>query len=216
MRQPSIPCLEPLSSGPSSAGNGDADDATPRAFAAVRGWRPPLNWSLQDWYREARAIIAAASCRAELAYDPERGVPRAAFVYKRTVASVWTRYRQEWAYALLFAAAPSIISEQPVSTLRAPNDSAEGMDRLVCEVLNQLPPRDRQLIRQLFWDRKTEHQLAETLGVSQQAISKRKGRALQRLRRACNGRLAVLSQFLAAATAFFDSLDLFSAADFWL
>ncbi|MGB8472448.1 MAG: hypothetical protein WCE61_00020 [Candidatus Acidiferrum sp.] len=216
MQQPAIPCLKPLSCGAPSAGNGDANDATPRAFAAVRGWCPPPNWSLCDWQKEARAIIAAAGCRADFDYDPKRGVPRAAFVYKRAVASVWTRYRQEWAYARRFAAAPSKTVERPVSAPRDSNDTAGATDRLLGEALKQLPSPDRWLIQQLFWNHKTEDQLSATLRISQQAVSKRKGCVLKRLRRVCHDHSVILSQFLSVALAFLDSVDLLPAADFWL
>jgi DNA-directed RNA polymerase specialized sigma24 family protein len=214
MHQPTGPCIEPFSDSDPSEGNGDAGDATPRAFAAVRGWCPPPNWSLRDWHKEARAIIAAAGCRADFDYDPKRGVPRAAFAYKRAVASVWTRYRQEWAYARRFAAAPPKTVEQPVSAPCDPNDSVGAMVRLLGEALNQLPSPDRWLIQELFWKRKTEDQLSATLRISQQAVSRRKGRALKRLRRVCN--LALVSQFLSVVAAFLDSLDLLPTADFWL
>ena len=178
----------------------------------MRGWFPPPNWSLCDWQKEARAIIAAAGCRADFDYDPKRGVLRAAFVYKRAVASVWTRYRQEWAYARRFAAAPPKTIERPVSAPRDSNDTAGATDRLLGEALKQLPSPDRWLIQQLFWNRQKEDQLAATLRMSQQAISKRKGRVLKRLRRVCN--LALVSQFLSVVAAFLDSLDLLPAADF--
>ncbi len=214
MPEPTILCVEPLASRVQSARDGDADDAIRRAFGVVRNWRTPLNWSRRDWHREARAIIAAAGCRADFDYDPKRGVPRAAFVYKRAVASAWTRYRQEWAYALRFGAAAPRTVKQPAATVRCPNDSDRAMDRPLCDALNQLPLTDRWLIQQLFWNRKTEDQLAATLRISQQAVSKRKGRVLKRLRRACNGHLAFLSQFLSSTVAFLDSLDLLPAADF--
>lgn len=216
MYQPTVLCTEPLSGRSPAAGDCDADGAVRRAFGAVRGWRRPPNWSPCDWQREARAIIAAAGCRADFDYDPERGVPRAAFVYKRAVASVWTRYRQEWAYALRFAAVPPKNAEEPASASRSPNENDGAKDRLLCQVLHELPALDRWLIQQLFWNRQTEGQLAATLRISQQAISKRKGRVLKQLRRACNGHVAVLSQFLVAAVAFLESLGLLPPGDFWL
>jgi DNA-directed RNA polymerase specialized sigma24 family protein len=210
-RRRTILRTELLASSVPSADNGDADDAIRRAFGAVRNWRTPPNWSRRDWHREARAIIAAAGCRADLDYDPKRGVPRAAFVYKCAVASVWTRYRQEWAYALRFAAAPPMIAEQPASMPRWPNDSDRAMDRLLRDALNQLPSMDQWLIQQLFWNRKTEDQLAAALRISQQAVSKRKGRVLKRLRRTCNP--VTLSEFVSSPLAFLGSLGLLPAAD---
>jgi hypothetical protein len=79
-----------------------------------------------------------------------------------------------------------------------------------------LPSPDRWLIQQLFWNHKTEDQLSATLRISQQAVSKRKGRVLKRLRRVCHTYSIILSQFLSVALAFLDSVDLLPAADFWL
>jgi DNA-directed RNA polymerase specialized sigma24 family protein len=210
-RGPTILCTEPLRGSAPSSDNGHADDAIRRAFGAVRNWRTPPNWSRRDWHREAKAIIAAAGCRADLNYDPKRGIPRAAFVYKRAVASVWTRYRQEWAYALRFATAPPMIAEQPASTPRCPNDNDSAMDRLLRDALNQLPSMDQWLIQELFWNRKTEDQLAAGLRISQQAVSKRKGRVLKQLRRACN--TVTPSEFVSSTLAFLGSLGLLPAAD---
>jgi DNA-directed RNA polymerase specialized sigma24 family protein len=209
--RPTVLRREPLPGSAQPSGHGDTDDAMRRAFGAVRNWRTPPNWSRRDWHREARGIIAAAGCRADLNYDPKRGVPRAAFVYKCAVASVWTRYRQEWAYALRFAATPLMIVEQPASTPRCPNDNDKAMDRLLRDALNQLTSMDQWLIRQLFWNRKTEDQLAATLCISQQAVSKRKGRVLKQLRRACN--TVTLSEFVSSTLTLLGSLGLLPAAD---
>lgn len=209
-----IPCIESQSGSARSAGVSQADDAILRAFAAVRSWRTPPNWSLRDWHNEARAIIAAAGCRADLDYDAKRGVPRTAFIYRRAVASVWTRYRQEWSYAVRFAAGLQPPCEQPIPAPSVPNHCDPALDRPLCDALSQLPSVDRWLIRQLFWNRKTEHQLAAALCISQQAISRRKGRVLKQLRRVCN--LALLSQFVSVVAACLDSLGLIPATDFWL
>jgi hypothetical protein len=174
----------------------------------VRGWRIPPNWSLCDWHNEARAIIAAASSRAAFDYNPKRGVPRAAFLYQRAVASVWTRYRQEWAYGLRFSSAPSISDEQVASAPRCPNESVETMDRLLCEALDQLPSLDQWLIRQLFWNKACERRVAVTLHVSQQEVSRRKARVLRSLRRTLNNHFRVSSKFLTFWGLLLDGLDL--------
>ena len=49
--------------------------------------------------------------------------------------------------------------------------------------LDSLAELDRGLIRQLFWDGRTEDDLAREWGVSQQAVSKRKQKILRALRR---------------------------------
>ena len=214
MQEPTGLCIDPLSASAPARNDRDADDATRRAFGVARGWRTPPNWSLYDWHQEARAIITAAGYRAAFDYDPKRGVPRAAFVYKRAVASVWTRYRQEWAYGLRFGAAPPKTTEQPASAPPSPNDRVGAMDRLLCEALNQLPSLDQWLIRQLFWNKACERRVAVTLHVSQQEVSRRKARVLRSLRRALNCRSQILSQFLTFCWALLDGLDLLPVIDF--
>ncbi len=70
----------------------------PGCWRRIRSWRVPPRWNRLDWWDEARAEAARAACAAALDYDPTLGVPRAAFLYQRILAGVWTRYRQEWAY----------------------------------------------------------------------------------------------------------------------
>jgi hypothetical protein len=65
-------------------------------------WRVPPNWSKEDWRQEFEAHGWAAACEAECDFDPQRGVPLDAFVYRRVQARVYTRYRQEWTFALRF------------------------------------------------------------------------------------------------------------------
>jgi DNA-directed RNA polymerase specialized sigma24 family protein len=49
--------------------------------------------------------------------------------------------------------------------------------------MTDLPDSDRQLIERLFWQGFTETEIAGGLGISQQAVSKRKRRILTALRR---------------------------------
>lgn len=154
-----------------------------RAVHKVLLWRIPPNWSAHDWFDEVNAIVAAARCQAELDYDPQRRVPLSAFLYQRALTCAWTRYRQEWGYALHFiqndgnkdgeAAAPdtSVFEGSP------PNAS------LQCALL-ELPLADQRLIRQLFWNKTPEHKVATNLKISQQAVSKRKRKIICKLRRA--------------------------------
>ena len=62
----------------------------------VGSWRVPPHWSSHDWLEEMHAQGAAAACQAMDDFDPERGVPRGAFVRLRILSSLRTRYRQEW------------------------------------------------------------------------------------------------------------------------
>src|ERR1043166_1604681 len=84
------------------ANDDELSAALRRAFRRIFSWRIPPNLSAHDWLDEVKAITAAACCQAELDYDFERGVPLSAFLYQRALTCAWTRYRQEWTYALRF------------------------------------------------------------------------------------------------------------------
>jgi DNA-directed RNA polymerase specialized sigma24 family protein len=104
-------------------------------------------------------------------------VPLDAFLYRRVVESVWTRYRQEcrfgrrcWpAAGLPELAAPE--AERPDGAL---------LERLEA-ILQTLDEGELRLIRQLFWDGRSEDDLARELGVTRQAVNKRKQKLLRRL-----------------------------------
>jgi RNA polymerase sigma factor (sigma-70 family) len=150
-----------------------------RCWHRIRNWRVPARWSAWDWREEARAEGLLAACQANRDFDPARGVPREAFLYQRILARVWTRYRQEWSYGRLLRT-PLRIEDYPT-----PGDayaSADDPDE-VRGLVSELGERDRWLIRQLFWDGKTEAAIASDIGVSQQAVSQRKSHALKTLQR---------------------------------
>jgi RNA polymerase sigma factor (sigma-70 family) len=50
--------------------------------------------------------------------------------------------------------------------------------------LGELRPEDREVIEQMYFDDQAEAQIATALGISQQAVSKRKNRAMVALRAA--------------------------------
>jgi DNA-directed RNA polymerase specialized sigma24 family protein len=151
----------------------------PECWRRIRSWRVPPRWNRLDWWDEARAEAALAACAAALDYDPTLGVPRAAFLYQRILAGVWTRYRQEWAYGR------HLRSPLPVKDWPAPAApiSPAGDPEEVARLLGQLGARDRWLIRQLFWAETTETGVAAILGISHQAVSQCKHHALKNLRR---------------------------------
>jgi DNA-directed RNA polymerase specialized sigma24 family protein len=139
----------------------------------------PPRWSQRDWCDEARAQGEATACGALRDFDPHRLVPLDAFLYRRVVDAVWTRYRQEWAYGRRTRPGEAI-PDRP-----APERLGLDPDTLAClrGAVDSLPEFDRGLIRQLFWDGRCEDDLAREWGVSQQAVSKHKQKILQDLRR---------------------------------
>ena len=165
--------------GPAAAGPTAWPVLWARCWARVRSWRVPPRWSARDWSDEARAQGALADSQARCEFDPRRGVPFDAFLYRRVVNAVRTRYRQEWSYGRRMRPGGEI-SNRPAPVRTGPDPEKLAS---VVSALDSLAKLDRSLIRQLFWDGRREDDLAREWGISQQAVSKRKQRILQELRR---------------------------------
>jgi RNA polymerase sigma factor (sigma-70 family) len=144
-------------------------------------WRVPPRWALSEWWEEIDAESIAAACHAIRIFDPHRGPSLSTFVYHQMLASALSRYRQEWTYALRYG----------VASMEDPGGVADGEGRLSMQQeedelkrsLTSLPDADRHLIEHLFWEGRTETEIADGLGISQQAVSKRKRKILSTLRR---------------------------------
>jgi DNA-directed RNA polymerase specialized sigma24 family protein len=142
-------------------------------------WRVPPNWSISEWRNEMRAEAACAVWQAVCDYDPSLGVPFDAFAYQRVLTKTFTRYRQEWTYALRLAQedkpeeVDTRMLDSPVSTL--PADWPRS-------ALATLTKSDRWLVEELFLRGRTEATIATEAGITQQAVNKRKSMILLRLR----------------------------------
>jgi DNA-directed RNA polymerase specialized sigma24 family protein len=123
---------------------------------------------------------AAAACQAMDDFDPERGVPRAAFVRLRILWSLRTRYRQEWSYALHCTPETTAGPEANPPDERPDPTCA---DEALRPSLARLPDPDRWLLQRLFWEGYTEKALAAELGIAQSTVNKRKRSILLGLRR---------------------------------
>lgn len=139
----------------------------------------PPNWSTREWIEEIRAEANAAALQAQRDFDPTRGVPLEAYVHLCVWAATRRRYRQEWTYVLRCTYQLAGVGCNALTA--GQNSSADIADSLR-GFLDRLPAIDRQLIVNLFWEEKTEVEVARMLGLSQQAISKRKRRILEQLR----------------------------------
>jgi RNA polymerase sigma factor (sigma-70 family) len=149
----------------------------------LNSWRIPPNWSAIDWYKEVKAVGAAAAWQAEGEFDSSRGVPVAAFLYQRILARVFTRYRQEWAYALHLAhQIDKELNELAIQAEALLSPESIHESESVRGALDSLSSLDRQLVVLLFWQEHTENQIARSLGISQSAVSKRKRAILGKLR----------------------------------
>jgi RNA polymerase sigma factor (sigma-70 family) len=158
-------------------------------FKRIRSWRVPPNWSRGDWCEELAAVGTAAAWQAVCEFDPERGVPLAGFGYCRMMTRCLSRYRKEWRYALHLVASDSC--EKATTTFKQPGLAASSVAKvdgthpsnedLRCAV-GSLPAEQQRLIEQLFWEQRTETQVADALGTNQSTINRRKQAILNGLR----------------------------------
>jgi RNA polymerase sigma factor (sigma-70 family) len=148
----------------------------------------PPNWSRGDWFEELAAVGAAATWQAVCEFDPARGVPLASFGYVRMVTRCLTRYRKEWGYALHLVASGCCKKEAP--TLKhadsgasfTAKDETHGSSDCLRGAVRGLPSEQRQLIEQLYWEERTETEVADAMGTSQSTVNRRKHAILKGLR----------------------------------
>src|SRR5437762_10354006 len=155
----------------------------------TRSWRVPPNWSRGAWSEELAAVGIAAAWQTVCEFDPERGVPLAGFCYCRMMTRCLSRYRKEWRYALHLVASDSSEKETTTSnhtdlaafsaaradgTYRS-NDDLRG-------AVGVLPAEQQRLIEQLFWEERTETEVADAMSMNQSTINRRKQAILHGLR----------------------------------
>jgi RNA polymerase sigma factor (sigma-70 family) len=153
----------------------------------ICAWHVPPNWCAADWLEEIRAVAASAAWEAECQFDPARGVPLGAFVRSRVLGRALTRYRQEWATGRRWVRQESVSPAHGAingALALSPSGGATGAEAWdeVREALELLSERNQRLLRQLFWEERTEAEIGRELGISQRAVSKRKHRGLRLLR----------------------------------
>jgi RNA polymerase sigma factor (sigma-70 family) len=163
--------------------------AVQAGFKRIRSWRVPPNWSRRDWFEELVAIGMAAAWQAVCEFDPEQGVPLAGFGYCRMMTRCLARYRKEWRYALHLVASDSLENETTTFEHRsltassaAKTDGKHGLNNDLRGAVGALPAEQRRLIEQLFWEERTEADMASAIGTYQSTISRRKQAILKALR----------------------------------
>jgi RNA polymerase sigma factor (sigma-70 family) len=157
----------------------------------IGAWRLPPHWSSRDWLEEMHAQGAAAACQAMGEFDPQRGVPRSAFVRLRVLSSLRTRYRQEWSYALHCGPEAAAGGDENRFEARPTPPRAHEVLR---PSLATLPDPDRRLLQRLYWEGCTESDLAAELGIAQSTVNKRKQSILHGLRQAIGESSDLLSE----------------------
>ena len=146
-------------------------------FRRIRGWRVPPRWSVRDWSEELKALSLAAAWLALGDFDPTYGVPLDVFLRERILASALTRYRQEWTYSVRCTEEVQNGAMYCSPCCDRPAYGSFG------EAVARLAATDQWLIEQIFWHGKSEAEVSKHLGISQQAVNKRKKSALRALRR---------------------------------
>ena len=151
-----------------------------RCLRRIFRWRVPPNWSASDWHKEMRAEAACAAWQAVSDFDPALGVPFSAFAHQRVLTGTLTRYRREWAYALRLTP-----ESDPETSVNSQLDCATSTVLDACSkyALSCLSKSDHWLVEQLFLKDRTEADIATEIGITQQAISKRKRAIVIQLRR---------------------------------
>jgi RNA polymerase sigma factor (sigma-70 family) len=152
-----------------------------RCLKRIRRWRVPPRWSGREWLEEVEAEATVATLQAIRDFDPGRGVPWEAFLRQRIMHAALARYRCEWSYAIRRVSAGALDECELVED--GEFSLQEIIAKLLEEALGQLPRSDISLIEGIFWEGKTEAKLAEFLGISQQAVNKRKRMIFRTLRR---------------------------------
>jgi DNA-directed RNA polymerase specialized sigma24 family protein len=156
----------------------------PKVWAAsasrIHRWRVPPHWSRRDWREEIDAESIAAACQAIRVFDAKRGSSLSRFVYFQILAKAMSRYRKEWSFALHFGPGRDIVESLPEARVQA---GAEAQERLF-RTVTRLPEPDRRLIEFLFWEGRSEQEIGCGLGITKQAVNKRKWKILLELRRA--------------------------------
>ncbi|MGO8750625.1 MAG: RNA polymerase sigma factor [Thermoguttaceae bacterium] len=178
---------------------GDYDAIVGNCLARARRWPTPRHWCRVDWLEEVRSAAWQAICEALQEYDPNKGVPIAAFLYGRALARVWSYWRREWEYArrCRYRFEPNATSPLPkecetVATFRhrggdwqplAPrqNRAIAVLDE-IRGALKSLRAGPRRLLEQLYVEGRSEVDIAADLAISRQAVNKAKLAALRRLR----------------------------------
>jgi RNA polymerase sigma factor (sigma-70 family) len=148
----------------------------------THGWRTPPRWSPRDWLEEIDAESIASACQAILIFEPDRGPSLESFLYHRILAGALARYRKEWSYAFRCGRRSSSGDDAFGTKLIDDQDAAAVERQKLMGSMTALPEDDRRLIECLYWDGHTERDVAGRLGITQQAVSKRKRKILLKLR----------------------------------
>ncbi|WP_406700168.1 sigma-70 family RNA polymerase sigma factor [Singulisphaera sp. Ch08] len=149
-------------------------------LSRIRRWRVPPSWMAKEWAEEIKSEATVAGLQAFQEFDDTRGVPREAFLHQRVMQRTLALYRREWTYAVRRVVEEELDRRAEIGK----KDLAKYVAnlRILQQSLNLLPESDLSIIEEIFWGERSQTEIAEELGISQQAVSKRKHRILETLR----------------------------------
>lgn len=111
-------------------------------------------------------------------YAPALHVPLGAYVRMRVMGQLLARYRREWTYARRQVSVGWLGRAQA-----RPEPEGDGLiGRDLKLALGRLSRSDQQLAWSLYWLGESEQVIAHRMGISQQAVSRRKCKLLGTLR----------------------------------
>lgn len=156
------------------------------ALQRAQRWQRPPNWTKREWQAELFALAWAAACQC-LFEQPDADDNT---LTRYILAALKRFWREEWAYAARCV---------PLVEPSLPTDEGEPCDVLECvatdwdenriilrlalqEALARLSEKDRFLVHCLFWEGKSQAEVAQGLGISRRAVRKRLNAVLKKLR----------------------------------
>ncbi len=154
---------------------GKMDIVAGQSLSRAYQWRYPFNWTRPQWWEEisSEAALAVIELSRVTTLDMPTDITRCQNMIQNRLLK---HYRRELAFNKYCG---QQIDNEPTA-LQDPQQGEVQLDLQMA--MNRLPARDRLLIQQLYWEKRTESQIAAEAGVSVPAICKRKKRILCHLR----------------------------------
>jgi RNA polymerase sigma factor (sigma-70 family) len=177
-----------------------AQQALQAALRKARKWRRPPHWDGNEWHKELDAIARAAAFEACCYFDEQQSITLETLVFWQVLTVLRDFHRREWAYFAFHCGHLTKVSDEgeagegDESAEVCEEVATEGLEQewrryLIFWALERLSERERQVMKRLYWDGRTEAEIAHELGISQQAVSKIKRKAIQKLRELLEGLL---------------------------
>jgi len=163
----------------------ELERAVQRALRCTDTLCPPARYAPAYWREERRQIAACAAWQAAQSYDPTVGVScelYAALCTQRAIYAEWRRLRADYCVVSL----PVDPETGEKLEIEDPDACAAVWLHAECvavrEALATLRMEERQILEWRFGDGLCERAIAQRLGCSQPAVSRRIGRILRLLR----------------------------------